>query len=150
LSRLFFSSLFSYFNDNEKIDVICLQETHSIKDDLIRWQNEWENCGGGNSIFNGGTSGNNAEACRDKPKIWDVTYKVDFVNNIDVDSIQNLKIQLENLNMSLTTVYMFEIIWLLPVATFSPSMHDISRTYKKSLKILVVLHLMQSYHWVCN
>jgi hypothetical protein len=23
---------------------------------LIRWQNEWENCGGGNSIFNGGTS----------------------------------------------------------------------------------------------
>ena len=40
-----------------------------------------------------------------------------------------------NTGMSLTTVYMFEIIWLLPVATFSPSMHDISRTYKKSLKI---------------
>jgi hypothetical protein len=26
-------------------------------------------------------------------------YKVDFVNNIDVDSIQNLEIQLENLNI---------------------------------------------------
>jgi exonuclease III len=24
----------------KKIDVICLQETHSTKDDLIRWQNE--------------------------------------------------------------------------------------------------------------
>jgi hypothetical protein len=42
---------------------------------------------------------NNAEACREKPKKWDETYKVDFVNNIDVDSIQNLKIQLENLNI---------------------------------------------------
>ena len=42
---------------------------------------------------------NNAEACREKPKIWDVTYKVDFVNNIDVDRIQNLEIQLENLNI---------------------------------------------------
>jgi len=30
---------------------------------------------------------------------------------------------------------MFEIIWLLTVATLSPSMHAISRTYKKSLKI---------------
>ena len=40
-----------------------------------------------------------AEACREKPKKWDETYKVDFVNNIDVDSIQNLKIQLENLNI---------------------------------------------------
>jgi hypothetical protein len=29
---------------------------------------------------------NNAEACREKPKKWDETYKVDFVNNIDVDS----------------------------------------------------------------
>jgi hypothetical protein len=37
---------------------------------------------------------NTAEACREKPKKWDETYKVDFVNNIDVDSIQNLKIQL--------------------------------------------------------
>jgi hypothetical protein len=36
---------------------------------------------------------NNAEACREKPKKWDETYKVDFVNNIDVDSIQNLEIQ---------------------------------------------------------
>ena len=34
---------------------------------------------------------NNAEACREKPKIWDETYKVDFVNNIDVDSIQTWK-----------------------------------------------------------
>ena len=42
---------------------------------------------------------NNAEACREKPKKWDETYKVDFVNNIDVDSIQNLEIQLENLNI---------------------------------------------------
>ena len=40
----------------KKIDVICLQETHSTKDDLIRWQNEWKNCGGGNSSFNCGTS----------------------------------------------------------------------------------------------
>jgi exonuclease III len=40
----------------KKIDVICLQETHSTKDDLIRWQNEWKNCGGGNSFFNCGTS----------------------------------------------------------------------------------------------
>jgi hypothetical protein len=32
---------------------------------------------------------NTAEACREKPKKWDETYKVDFVNNIDVDSIQN-------------------------------------------------------------
>jgi hypothetical protein len=28
---------------------------------------------------------NNAEAYREKPKKWDETYKVDFVNNIDVD-----------------------------------------------------------------
>ena len=42
---------------------------------------------------------NNAEACREKPKNWDETYKVDFVNNIDVDSIQNLEIHLENLNI---------------------------------------------------
>jgi hypothetical protein len=35
---------------------------------------------------------NTAEACSEKPKKWDETYKVDFVNNIDVDSIQNLKI----------------------------------------------------------
>jgi hypothetical protein len=41
---------------------------------------------------------NNAEACREKPNKWDETYKVDFVNNIDVDSIQNLEIQLENLH----------------------------------------------------
>jgi exonuclease III len=39
----------------KQIDVICLQETHSTKDDLIRWQNEWKNCGGGNSFFNCGT-----------------------------------------------------------------------------------------------
>ena len=38
------------------IDVICLQETHSTKDDLIRWQNERKNCGGGSSFFNCGTS----------------------------------------------------------------------------------------------
>jgi hypothetical protein len=38
-------------------------------------------------------------ACREKPNKWDETYKVDFVNNIDVDSIQNLEIQLENLNI---------------------------------------------------
>ena len=38
------------------IDVICLQETHSTKDDLIRWQNEWKNCGGDTSFFNCGTS----------------------------------------------------------------------------------------------
>jgi hypothetical protein len=42
---------------------------------------------------------NTAEACREKPKKWNETYKVDFVNNIDVDSIQNFKIQLENLNI---------------------------------------------------
>jgi hypothetical protein len=42
---------------------------------------------------------NNAEACREKPKKWDETYKVDVVNNIDVDSMQNLEIQLENLNI---------------------------------------------------
>jgi exonuclease III len=29
----------------KKIDVICLQETHSTKDDLIRWQNEWKTVG---------------------------------------------------------------------------------------------------------
>ena len=40
----------------KKIDVICLQETHSTKDDLIRWKNEWKNCGRGNSFFNCGTS----------------------------------------------------------------------------------------------
>ena len=34
---------------------------------------------------------NNAEACREKPNKWDETYKVDFVNNIDVDSIQTWK-----------------------------------------------------------
>ena len=39
---------------------------------------------------------NNAEACHEKPKKWDETYKVDFVNNVD---IQNLEIQLENLNI---------------------------------------------------
>ena len=42
---------------------------------------------------------NNAEACREKPKKWDETYKIDFVNSIDVDSIQNLDMQLENLNI---------------------------------------------------
>ena len=42
---------------------------------------------------------NTAEACLEKPKKCYETYKVDFVNNIDVDSIQNLKIQLENLNI---------------------------------------------------
>ena len=42
--------------DKKKRDVICLQETHSTKDDLIRWQIEWTNCGGGNSFFNCGTS----------------------------------------------------------------------------------------------
>jgi hypothetical protein len=42
---------------------------------------------------------NNAEACHEKPKKWEETYKVDFVNNVDVDSIQNLEIQLENLNI---------------------------------------------------
>jgi exonuclease III len=40
----------------KKIDVICLQETHSTKDDLIRWQNEWKNCGGDNSFFICGTT----------------------------------------------------------------------------------------------
>ena len=35
----------------KKIHVIYLQETHSTKDDLIRWQNEWKNCGGGNSFL---------------------------------------------------------------------------------------------------
>jgi exonuclease III len=39
-----------------KIDVICLQETHSTKDDLIRWQNEWTNCGDGNGFFDCGTN----------------------------------------------------------------------------------------------
>jgi hypothetical protein len=34
-----------------------------------------------------------------KPKKWDEPYKIDFVNNIDVDSIPNLEIQLENLNI---------------------------------------------------
>ena len=33
-----------------------LQETHSTKDDLIRWQHEWKNCGSGNSFFNCATS----------------------------------------------------------------------------------------------
>jgi hypothetical protein len=42
---------------------------------------------------------NTAEACLEKPKKCYETYKVDFVNNIDVDSIQNLEIQLENLNI---------------------------------------------------
>ena len=42
---------------------------------------------------------NNAKACREKPKKWDDTYQVDFANNIDVDSIQNFEIQLENLNI---------------------------------------------------
>ena len=42
---------------------------------------------------------NTAEACLEKPKKCYETYKVDFVNNIDVDSIQNLKVQLENLNI---------------------------------------------------
>jgi hypothetical protein len=33
---------------------------------------------------------NTAEACREKPKKWDETYKVDFVNNIDVDTLSHL------------------------------------------------------------
>ena len=40
----------------KKLDIICIKEIHSTKDDLIRWQNEWKNCGGGNSSFNCGTS----------------------------------------------------------------------------------------------
>jgi hypothetical protein len=50
---------------------------------------------------------NNAEAYREKPKKWDETYKVDFVNNIDVDSMHNLEIQLENL--SIENVVQFDI-----------------------------------------
>jgi hypothetical protein len=33
---------------------------------------------------------NTAKACREKPKKWDETYKVDFVNNIDVSQLFSL------------------------------------------------------------
>jgi hypothetical protein len=33
---------------------------------------------------------NNAEAFREKPKKWDETYKVDVVNNIDVNMFQKI------------------------------------------------------------
>jgi exonuclease III len=36
----------------KQIDVICLQETHSTKDDLIRWQNEINIMHKINSIYN--------------------------------------------------------------------------------------------------
>ena len=39
----------------QKIDCVCLQETHCIESDLERWSNEWKNLGGGESAWNNGS-----------------------------------------------------------------------------------------------
>jgi hypothetical protein len=39
-----------------KNDFLSLPLFGATKDDLIRWQNEWKNCGGDNSFFICGTS----------------------------------------------------------------------------------------------
>ena len=48
--------IFQFYNE-KRCDVLCLQETHSTKEDEIEWKLEW----GGNIIFTHGQS--NARGC---------------------------------------------------------------------------------------
>ena len=40
----------------QKYDLVCLQETHCTEQSVYKWEKEWKNSGGGESIWNCGSS----------------------------------------------------------------------------------------------
>ena len=43
-------NMFTWLND-QKFDIICIQETHCFKDDAFKWEREWKDIGGGASFW---------------------------------------------------------------------------------------------------
>ncbi|CAC5418333.1 E3.1.11.2 [Mytilus coruscus] len=87
---------------SKKFDIICIQETHCTKSDIDNWGNDWKKFGGGQSVWNCGTSDSRGVGFLLQNKFSE---NVTFINHDDNGRCQMCDLKRDNVVYHIVNVY---------------------------------------------